>query len=361
MYHRAALAHFPQITYVRYRQLREHFLDLEKLWEAELEDLVKAGLEVEIADEFLNWRDANPAEKFAEILEREKIQTVALGDLDYPPLLAQIIDPPFVIFFRGQLPLPPQPALAIVGTRRCSVYGKRVTADFSSGLARQGINIVSGLALGIDGAAHEACLAGGGKTIAVLGSGVDRDHVFPTAHRGLADKIVAGGGAVISEYPPGFKPTSYSFPARNRIIAGLSLGVLVTEAPLGSGALITARASLDYNREVFVIPHSLYSPSGEGNNDLLKSGACLVTKVDDILNELNLQNLRSIVGEKPAVSGLGPVDSRILSALSSESQSVDSVIRATGLDSATVGARLLFLEMKGLVKNLGGMMFVKND
>jgi DNA processing protein len=249
MNYHAALAHFPKITYARYKKLRTFFSDLKNLWSAEIEDLVNAGLEENIANEFLFWREQNPAESINEALARENIKTISIGDDDYPKLLAEITDPPITLFCRGDIATGDNPTVAVVGTRNCSQYGKQACQEITSGLARSGIIIVSGLALGLDGVAHQAALDSGGQTMAVLGSGVDDSHIHPSSHRYLAQKIIAEGGAVISEYPPGFLPTQYSFPARNRVIAGLSLGTLVVEAAEESGALITARCALDYNRE----------------------------------------------------------------------------------------------------------------
>ncbi|MBI5221863.1 MAG: DNA-protecting protein DprA, partial [Candidatus Magasanikbacteria bacterium] len=235
MNYHAWLAHFPKITYTRYARLRAYFGDLKNLYIAELDEIVKAGIEENIALEFLTWRDKNPLEKILERLQKEKIYTVSLGEDNYPTLLSQINDPPHTLFVRGSLPPVEQPTLAVVGTRRFTTYGKLVCEDLVTPLAAQGIVIVSGLALGIDGIAHTATLEAGGTTIAVLGSGINKTHIFPSAHKPLAEKIIAGGGAVISEYPVDFLPTQYSFPARNRIIAGLSLGSLIIEAPLKSG------------------------------------------------------------------------------------------------------------------------------
>ncbi|EKD43273.1 MAG: hypothetical protein ACD_72C00371G0001, partial [uncultured bacterium] len=283
MNYHAWLAHFPKITYKRYSNLKAYFFDLQNLYEAELDELLKAGLEENIANEFLTWRDKNPIEKILQNLEKENIKTVSLGDGDYPMLLSEITDPPHTLFYRGTLPAVELATLAVVGTRRMTTYGKMVCEDLVTPLARQGVVIVSGLALGIDGVAHSSALAANGITIAVLGSGIDRQHVFPSTHKQLSEKIISTGGAIISEYPPGFLPTQYSFPARNRIIAGLSLGTLVIEAPIKSGALITSRCALDYNREVMAVPHAITSPTGAGPNNLLKFGAKMVTEPNDIL------------------------------------------------------------------------------
>lgn len=218
--------------------------------------------------------------------------------------------------------------------------------------------IVSGLALGIDGLAHRAALKVNGLTIAVLGSGINKTSVYPAEHRTLSEEIIVRGGAVVSEYPPGFKPTLYSFPARNRIIAGLSLGTLVTEAPISSGALITAKAALDYNREVLAVPHPITNETGAGGNALLKQGAVLVTTAQDVSEALQLQNLTTMVAAEN-IAPTNPTETQLLALLSSEPRHIDIVIKQSTLASALVGSTLTLLEMKGRVKNIGGMLYVR--
>ncbi len=354
MNYQAWLAHFPKITYIRYARLRAYFGDLKNLYAAELDEVVKAGIEENIAVEFLTWRDKNPIEKILERMEKENIRAVSLGEPDYPPLLSQINDPPHTLFVRGTLPSCDQPTLGVVGTRRFTTYGKVACEDMVTPLAAQGIVIVSGLALGIDGIAHSATLEAGGTTIAVLGSGINKSHVFPSTHKLLAEKIIATGGAVISEYPVDFLPTQYSFPARNRIIAGLSLGTLVIEAPLKSGALITARCALDYNREVMCVPHAITSPTGAGPNNLIKFGAKMVTEPNDILETLNLQEIKQIIPVKKEKIDINTPEGKILNCLTKEPKNINEIILKTKIDSATMSATLTIMEIKGQIKNLGG-------
>ncbi|TAN33603.1 DNA-protecting protein DprA [Patescibacteria group bacterium] len=358
MNYRAALAHFPKITYGRYKKILDLFSDLKNLWQAEMEELTQAGLEENIAHEFLLWRESNPAGSILERMKKEKIKTVSLGDPAYPALLAEINDPPMTLFYRGVLEADNGPAVAVVGTRNCTMYGQQVCVEISGALARQGITVVSGLALGLDGAAHQAALENKGRTIAVLGSGIDDAHIYPSAHRPLAQKIIAEGGAVVSEYPPGFLAAPYSFPARNRIIAGLSLGTLVVEAPEESGALITARCALDYNREVFAVPHNITSANGVGCNNQLKLGAKLVTSADDILEALNLKSLAQTVLLKKEPAASNPTEEAVLAQLSREPKHIDAVAKETGIDSRLISSTLTLLEIKGVVKNLGGMNYV---
>ncbi|MCX6780306.1 MAG: DNA-processing protein DprA [Candidatus Magasanikbacteria bacterium] len=359
MNYQAWLAHFPKITYSRYGRLRAYFFDLKNLYTAELDEIVKAGIEENIAMEFLTWRDKNPIEKILERMQKENIYTVSLGEDNYPPLLAQITDPPHTLFVRGQLPPVQQPTLGVVGTRRFTTYGKLVCEDLVTPLAAQGIVIVSGLALGIDGIAHTATLEAGGTTIAVLGSGINKSCIFPSAHRTLSEKIIEQGGAVVSEYPVDFAPTQYSFPARNRIIAGLSLGTLVIEAPAKSGALITARCALAYNREVMCVPHAITSPTGAGPNNLIKFGAKMVTEPNDILEALNLQEIKQIIPVKKENIDISTPEGKFLNCLTKEPKNINQIILETKIESAAMSATLTIMEIKGQIKNLGGMNYIK--
>lgn len=352
----AVLAHFPKITYARYRRLAAYFFNLEKIWEAEFDELIQAGLDEAIAHEFIMWREQNSPEKIMTRLAEENINVVSLPDQNYPPLLKEISDPPHTLFYRGTLPPAEQPTIAIVGTRRLTNYGKLVCEEIAYQLAEQGLIIVSGLALGIDGISHQSALQAKGLTYAILGSSVERKKIYPGRHVPLAEEIIKHGGGVISEYPPGFTPTQYSFPARNRIIAGLSLGTLVIEAPTESGALITARAALDYNREVMAIPHPVTSMTGAGNNQLLKIGARVITSAADVLEVLNLQSLKKISTTKKQPTN--ETEEKILTTLTNETKTIDAIIKETGLPSASVSSTLMLLEMKGMVKNLGGATYL---
>ncbi|MFH1291815.1 MAG: DNA-processing protein DprA [bacterium] len=287
------------------------------------------------------------------------IQTVKLGMPGYPNLLSQISDPPKVLYFRGDLKLADQPSLGIVGKRKYSAYGRQICEQITSSLARQGLVIVSGLALGIDSFAHQSALNNQGKTIAILGSGVDKYTIYPASNRLLAEQIIQQGGLVMSEYAPGTMPTAYSFPMRNRIIAGLSLGTLVVEAAIKSGALITSSCALDYNREVFAIPHPINSITGEGANNLLKQGAHLVTCAQDIIQVLKLEYLKNPnENRKPNINN--ELENKIWLELSQKPMHIDNIIKQTKLDSSTVSGTLMLMEIKKLVKNLGGMMYIKN-
>jgi len=357
MNYQAAIAHFPKLTYQRAKRLRDFFNSWQDAWEAEVPELARAGFEEGIAAEFISWREKFSVEKMQTELEREGIAIVALGESAYPRLLAEIADPPFALFVRGKLPPNEVPTVAVVGTRKCTVYGRQVTEQIVNELATQKVVVISGLALGVDGFAHAATIAAGGATVAVLGGGINQTAISPSSHRQLAEEIIAHDGAIISEYPPGFIPTQYSFPARNRIIAGLSLGALITEAPLQSGALITAKCALDYNREVFAVPHPIFSPTGEGGNKLIKLGATPITKAQDILDALQIQNIQQIIANNQVLPAT-PDEAKILPHLSKEPRHVDALIKLSGLESAIFNSTLVLLEMKGRVRNLGSMMYI---
>lgn len=359
MNYSAAIVHFPKITYRRAKKLMSWFPNPKEAWEAELPELIQAGIEPEIADEFISWRETISVEKINFGLEEANINVYTLADDEYPPLLREISDPPPALFVRGKLPAAGVPAVSIVGTRRCTPYGIRMAEEISSELARQGVAIISGLALGIDGFAHQAAIEQNGLTVAVLGSGVSQSDVSPASHIPLGEQIVKRGGALVSEYPPGFKPTVYSFPARNRIIAGLSLGTIIIEAPKTSGSLITAARALDYNREVFAIPHPVTSEAGTGCNELLKRGAGLVRNAQDVLEYLQLQNIKEVIAANETLPA-NPTEALIITHLGKEPVHIDLIIKKTSLTSSAVNGALTMMEMKGKVKNLGGMTYILN-
>jgi DNA processing protein len=270
----------------------------------------------------------------------------------FPESLKRIPNPPRVLYLWGSLDLKDKPVLAVVGTRRCSDYGKRAVIDIVSQLTEAGFFIVSGLAKGIDSLAHKTAIEKKGKTIAVLGSGIDRESIYPRENLRLAEKIIETGGAVISEFPaktPAFKS---NFPKRNRIISGLSWGVLVIEAKEKSGALITASYAFSQKRKVFAVPGSIYSPNSKGCHLLIKRGAKLVEKANDILSEFNLPLL-----SKKLIKGETKEETLILKALDKEPLHIDKIIEITKLSTAKVISTLANLEIKGKVKNLGGNIF----
>ena len=267
---------------------------------------------------------------------------------EYPPLLQEIHDPPEQLYVWGKIP--EMPMLAVVGTRKASPYGKQITPRLVQDLASAGLCVVSGLAYGIDALAHEAALDAEAKTVAVLGSGLDRTSLYPREHWRLAEKIVAAGGAVVSEYPEGTQPLAHHFPARNRIVAGMSLGVLVIEAPEKSGALITADLALRENRDVFCVPGSIASQNSVGPNRLIQLGAKLVMGAEDVLEELGIETEFRGQGLR---DGLTEEQQKIVAALKDAPQHVDAIVEITKLDITACNVQLVELELRGIVKNIG--------
>lgn len=290
--------------------------------------------------------------------ERAGATLLTAQDPRFPGRLREIYDPPAFLWMQGTLTAADERALAIVGTRRATEYGKRMAGEFAEALAGRGFTVVSGLAYGIDAAAHRAAVRAGGRTLAVLGSGVDR--IYPARHARLAREIT-GQGALLSEYPLGAAPDAVNFPRRNRIISGLALGTLVVEAFETGGALITARMAVEQNREVFALPSPVHSAAGRGTNRLIQRGhAKLVLGIEDILDELGFDDA---VAETPAAPApppsLNDVERRLYDALGAEPLHIDALCRATGLDASTALVYLLSLEFKGLVRQMAGKQFFR--
>jgi DNA processing protein len=343
---------------VRFKQLLDFFHDdVAAAWHADSKELAQAGLDQKTIHSFLKQRSTITPKQELEKLERLRVQVITWKDEAYPMQLKEIDHPPPVLYVAGSLTKADKFALAIVGTRKASVYGRQVTERFASELAKGRVTVVSGLALGIDAVAHTAALDAGGCTLAVLGSGLD--IIYPPENYNLARRIVESGqGALITEFPLGVKPDAGNFPARNRLISGLSQGVLITEAPQSSGALITANFALEQGREVFAVPGSILSPGSAGVNKLIQDGgARLVTNINDILEALNLYMVPEYV-EMQAVLPDDAEERTLLALLSHDPCHIDDLIRESGLPTKTVSATLQIMELKGMVKSVGGMQFV---
>jgi DNA processing protein len=350
-----------QIGPVRFSLLLRGFRTLEEAWAAPAARLRETGLDETGVRAILASRpDIHPEEELA-ALEKHGIRAVTWNDPDYPERLREAGDSPPVLFVKGVDPPGPELAVAIVGTRKMTPYGRQVTDRLTRGLAESGVTIVSGLARGIDGIAHRAALEAGGRTAAVLANGLD--SVYPAEHTQLARQI-AEAGCLLSEYPPGVRTGRDFFPRRNRIISGLCLGVLVVEGAHDSGALITARHALDQGREVFAVPGSVFSSVSQGPNLLIQRGeAKLVTQVSDILEELNLSVVQSqpslpIIG-KEIPAGASESEATLLKHLTDQPIHIDDVRRASGLPVSTVSSLLQILELKGFVRQVGGMNYVR--
>lgn len=344
----------PGIGRVRINQLLEHFGDLEHAWKASLSALRKAGLDAKIAETIINFRSRISPEVESEKLERFQVTALPFTDPSFPWRLKEIYDYPPLLYIRGRILPSDECCLAVVGTRRATVYGRQVTEEIVADLARNGVTVVSGLAGGIDSIAHRAALDAGGRTIAVFASGLD--IVYPAENAKLAREII-DQGALISEYSLGTKPKADNFPRRNRIMSGMSLGVLVIEAGERSGALITATQALEQNREVFAVPGSVFSPASRGTNRLIQEGAKLITNCNDILEELNLKIVAQQLEMKEVVIA-GETESQLLKELSAEPSHIDEICRRSGLPMATVSSNLAVMELRGLVKQVGSMNYV---
>ncbi len=340
-------AHLPGLSRRERFGLLEHFGDIDTVFEAGRGQLAKLFPDRHAA---LAAIVAGPDEKaLAPVLDwlaREAQHLVTWADADYPRLLRQIPDPPLAFYLLGQRAALAQPQLAVVGSRNPTPAGRENARAFARHLAGAGLGIASGLALGVDGAAHRGVLEAGGITIAVTATGLDR--VYPARHRELAHEI-AVRGALISEFPLGMPPLPENFPIRNRLISGLALGVLVVEAAVNSGSLITARLATDQGREVFAIPGSIHSPLSRGCHALIRQGAKLVETANDILEELGaLARVVTESGSPPA--NLPPPLAALLEHLGHDPESVDQLVERSGLTPAAVSSMLLELELQGLVE-----------
>lgn len=288
----------------------------------------------------------------------EDIKQISIGEIGYPEFLKKIKNPPKIIYFRGILPKIEEKTFAIVGTRRCSDYGKQMTLEIAGDLAEAGITIVSGLAPGIDTLAHEAVVQRNKKTIAVLGTGLDEKSIYPQANLALAEKILENGGCLMSEYPKGTRGTNFTFPQRNRIVSGISLGVLVVEAKQKSGSLITAEFARKQSKKLFAIPGQIDSPNSWGTNYLIKNGyAKLTENANDILSELGFHAFE----KKEEIAGDNNEENIILSVLKEGICDVNKIILKSGLEAEKVASSLAILEIKDKVRNLGGNSYAINN
>ncbi len=337
----------------RFGRLLEFFGDAATAWAAPLREIKGAGIDVKLAEDVVRQRKTIDPQAELARLTAMRVVALTLRDLDYPRLLREIALPPAVLYIRGQLTAADERAIAIVGTRHMTTYGRQVTDRLARDLAAQGLTVVSGLARGVDGVAHSAALEAGGRTIAVLGCGVDL--VYPPEHAKLAARIVEHG-AVVSDFPLGSQPEGGNFPARNRIISGLVAAVLVTEAPEGSGALITTDFAAEQGRDVMAVPGSILSRASAGCHQLIRTGAVCVTSAQDVLQELNVHlipqqlDMRDLLPEDP-------VEAQLLALLHGDARHIDDLCREAELAAATVSSALAMLELKGIVRNLGGMTY----
>lgn len=338
----------------RVRRLLSLFGDLERAWRATPLELAAAGLDRRCLETLQRTRSGIDLDAEMEKLERRRIRVRTWEDESYPRLLRSTPSAPPVLYILGDLNDGDDWSVAVVGTRHATPYGRDVAATLAGGLARNRITVVSGLARGIDGIAHQAALDAGGRTIAVLGCGLD--VVYPPEHGRLA-RAVQDHGALVTDYPLGTQPEARNFPPRNRIVSGLSLGVLVVEGADDSGSMITADYALEQGRDVFAVPGPIFSPRSQGTNRLIQQGARMVTSVEDILEELNLTQASQHMEVRDLLPD-NPTEAALMALLSHEPRHMDEVVRESGLPTADVSATLTMMELKGLVRQVGSMMFV---
>jgi len=347
---------------VTFRNLIAEFDDVDAILGASTLELCKVkGVTRELAVAIRKAPDSPEYEKERETIERLGLSIITLKSTDYPENLRHVPDPPALLYVHGELEARDSFAIAIVGTRACTHYGKQTAQSLGMELAAMGLTVVSGLARGIDSHAHRGALMGKGRTIAVLGTGLD--NVYPTEHASLAEEI-AKSGAVISEFPCGVAPLPRNFPIRNRIISGLSLGTVVVEAPPKSGALITARLALDQGREVFAVPGNITAVTSRGPNQLIRQGAKSVLSAKDIIEEIapeikGMMREETIKQAAEAKLRLDPSERKIYETLTQEPLHIDEITLATALPLPKIGMGLFNLEIKGLAKELPGKLFVR--
>ena len=364
----------PGVGRVRFKLLEEAFGSLAEAWRAGSAQLAAAGLDKRTLEAVIALRPKIDPERELERLDKHGIKVLTIDDAGYPTRLKEIYDAPPLLYMRGELRKEDESCVTVVGTRQITAYGRETTIRLVTDLSRNGLTIVSGLARGVDAIAHQAALDAGGRTIAVQPCGLDT--VYPASHTHMARKI-AEHGAVLSDYPLGTTPKPEYFPRRNRILAGLSPGTLVVEAPEKSGALITAAYALEEGREVFAVPGSILSPASKGVNKLIQDGAKPILTFHDVLEELNLQETLApsklakslatkvqpaLLESRPAKpitpqAQTGP-ESRLLGLLSTQPTHVDELRRLSGLPIAEVTSTLALMELKGVARQVGAMNYV---
>ncbi len=351
-----ALNKIPQIGPKKLEKLISFFETSQKIWEASEQELLSSGIGPKTAQKIILSRKEIDPQKEWDFLEKENIKIIPLSSDKYPRLLKESFSRPYLIYVKTNEPdfdFNSQTFISIVGSRKNTAYGSQAALEIARNLAEAGVTIVSGMALGIDTLAHKGALEGGGKTIAVLGNSLDDKNIFPKNNFSFSREIMENG-ALLSEYAPENPAGPLTFPARNRIIAGLSFGTLVVEAGEKSGSLITAQMSLEFNREVFAIPGPIFSPTSRGTNELIKNGAKSVSSVKDILEEINVEWQEAENEKTPE----NKEEEILIKILSHEPLHIDNISKISKLDNVTVSSCLSLMEMKGWVKNIGGQNYI---
>jgi DNA processing protein len=338
----------------RLRLLLDAFGDVATAWKASSVDLEEAGLGQKLIKSLIEMRQGGELDRVVTIIEKYHIEVLTWNDPGYPRRLKEIEQSPPVLYVLGKFSEDDQWAVAVVGTRKVSAYGRQVTQEIVGYLAQNGVTIISGLARGIDGIAHQAALDAGGRTIAVLGNGLD--YIYPPEHRRLAIEIL-DNGALVSDYPPGTAPESTNFPPRNRIISGLAQAVLVIEAGIKSGALITAAFAAEQGRHVFAVPGTIYAPQSKGTNLLIREGAHILLNGLDVLELLNLANVHEQRTAR-TVLPTNATEARLFEILSRESMHIDEIRNLAELPIETISGTLTLMELKGMVRQVGPMRYM---
>ena len=350
-----ALAAVPGIGPSRFKIILKHFKTAESFWTASEKTLEKI-LTPNLFQQFLDFKKSFDIDEYIKRISGLDVKVITIEDKEYPKLLKEIADPPPVLYVKGEIPRNER-SIGVVGTRKMTSYGREVTEILVRDLVSAGFTIISGLARGVDSHSHRVTVGNRGKTIAVLGGGLD--VIYPPENAALAEEIANGNGAVISEFPLGMAPVPGNFPARNRIISGLSLGILVTEAGEDSGSLITAGLAGEQGREVFAVPGPIYSTLAKGPAELIKQGAKLVMSVSDILDELNLDS-RYKASDVNKIEGETEEEQKILDLITEAPVHVDEITRQTKLPASKVGSLISLMEIKGKIKPLGLGVYTLN-
>lgn len=345
----------PGVGPVRLRMLIETFGSAEEAWTASEQALRATGLPADTVQRIVSYRKEVDLDAELDKLDRHGVRAVTREDDDYPRRLREIDAAPYILYIKGTLAPEDDLAIGMVGTRRATPYGRDMTRHIASDLATAGVVVVSGLALGIDTAAHRAALDAGGRTIAICGNGLD--IVYPPRNRRLAEEIIENG-ALLSEFPLGTQPEASNFPARNRIISGVSRGVVIVEAPQRSGALITASFAANQGREVYAVPGSALSKTSAGCHELIRSGATLVTGADDILEDLNMQSAQSAVQTRMVLPD-SDQERRLYELIGAEPRHIDEICLESGLSIQETNGLLVAMELKGLIRQSGTQFYVR--
>ena len=359
-----ALNLIPGIGQILSHRLLEHFGDPKRIFAVSAKELSRIeGIGAKLAQEIVSFRWEETVANELKQLEKRDINILTIKDDNYPQLLRAIPTPPLLLYVLGDIRERDEVALAIVGSRSPTPYGKWAADGLVRALAEIGFTIVSGMARGIDSIAHRAALAVGGRTIAVLGCGLG--IIYPPENQTLMQKI-PHSGAVVSEFPLFTKPEKLNFPIRNRLISGLSLGVMVIEAAANSGSLITASHALEQSREVFAVPGNIQSPKSKGTNGLIKKGAKLVEGIEDVLEELPITVKERLKGTKPlsdeeTTEGLDPEEKLIFSLITTEGEDIDYLVNQSQLPASRIASTLIMLELKGLIRQAMGKVFRRKE